>query len=122
MAGLAGLNNLPEKPQKAVLTKPVPAKSKSKDVPKRESFVNWYAKNKKNLQEEFPDLSIPDLTKIGLTRFKEQTATKSSSDAETCSTTKEESKKRKLSNSEDKQEVQAKRSTNNILSKFAFDK
>lgn len=122
MAGLAGLNNLPEKPQKAALTKSISAKPKSKDVPKKESFVNWYAKNKKNLQEEFPDLSIPELTKMGLTRFKEQTTTNSNSEAVACLTTREESKKRKLSNSEDKQEVQAKRSVSSILSEFAYDK
>ncbi|XP_014482710.1 PREDICTED: WD repeat and HMG-box DNA-binding protein 1 [Dinoponera quadriceps] len=119
--GLAGLNSLPEKPQKAALTKPAPAKPKS--CPKKESFVNWYAKNKKNLQEEFPELSVAELTKIGLTRFKEQTTTKQS-DAVACSTTtttREESKKRKLSNSGDEQDVKTKRSTSSILSEFAYD-
>ncbi|XP_025153504.1 WD repeat and HMG-box DNA-binding protein 1 isoform X2 [Harpegnathos saltator] len=116
--GLAGLNNLPEKPQKVAPIKSVMAKPKSKDGPKKESFVNWYAKNKKNLQEEFPELSIPELTKIGLTRFKEQTK-QPSSDTVTGSTTRED-KKRKLSNPEDEHET--KRSTASILSEFAYDK
>lgn len=121
------MNNLPEKPQKTKTVSP-PSKPKSKDKdPKRESFVNWYAKNKKNLQEEFPELSVAELTKIGLTRYKEQTAPKQSNSdhtvtSSTITSTREESKKRKLSNSEDEQGVEAKRPTSSILSKFAYDK
>lgn len=116
------MNSLPEKSQKAALTKPAPAKPKSKDGPKKESFVNWYAKNKKNLQEEFPNLNRAELTKISLTRYQEQSKSDSVACSSTTTNTREESKKRKLSNPEDEQGVEAKRSTSSILSEFAYDK
>ncbi|KYN15387.1 WD repeat and HMG-box DNA-binding protein 1 [Trachymyrmex cornetzi] len=92
--GLAGLNSLPEKPQKPALPKITPVKSKSKTEPKKDSFINWYAKNKKNLQEEFPEINVSELTKIGLTRYKEEVA-QSNTDNATGSS--ELFKKRKLS-------------------------
>lgn len=114
---MAGLNNLPEKQQKPTLSKIVPSKPKPKAEPKKESFVNWYAKNKTSLQEEFPELSIADLTKIGLTRYKEETAQSNSNIAESS-----EGKKRKLSNQNSEQNNVAKRSTSSKLSDFAFNK
>ncbi|OAD56165.1 WD repeat and HMG-box DNA-binding protein 1 [Eufriesea mexicana] len=100
-----GLDITPEKPQK--LATPVPSKSKTKEVkdtPKKETFISWYAKNKKSLQEKFPDLSPADLTKIALTRYKEQTVgSQNNSSVEST-----ELKKRKLS-PESEQENQPKR-------------
>ncbi|KAL0104850.1 hypothetical protein PUN28_016473 [Cardiocondyla obscurior] len=117
--GLAGLNNLPEKPQKPTLPKSVPVKSKSKTEPKKGSFINWYSKNKKNLQEEFPEMNVAELTKIGFTRYKEDT-TQSSADNETRPL--EVLKKRKLSDSDAEHNNEAKRSISSKLSEFAFDK
>ncbi|XP_071642540.1 WD repeat and HMG-box DNA-binding protein 1-like [Temnothorax longispinosus] len=117
--GLAGLNSLPEKPQKPALSKVVPVKSKSKTESKKESFVNWYAKNKKNLQEEFPEVNVAELTKIGLTRYKEE-LTQSSADNAAGSS--ELFKKRKLSSPDNEHSSEAKRSISSKLSEFAFDK
>ncbi|XP_071562752.1 WD repeat and HMG-box DNA-binding protein 1 [Temnothorax nylanderi] len=117
--GLAGLNSLPEKPQKPALSKVVPVKSKSKTESKKESFVNWYAKNKKNLQEEFPEVNVAELTKIGLTRYKEELAQSSADNAAGSS---ELIKKRKLSSPDNEHSSEAKRSISSKLSEFAFDK
>ncbi|XP_076237790.1 WD repeat and HMG-box DNA-binding protein 1 [Calliopsis andreniformis] len=115
--GLAGLDITPEKPQKVIT--PIPPKTKTKvakDTPKKETFVSWYAKNKKNLQEEFPELSPADLTKTALARYKEKDGISQSKD-----TPESESKKRKLS-PENEQNNQAKRASSKILSSFAFEK
>jgi len=113
------LNSLPEKPQKPALSK-VPVKSKSKTESKKESFVNWYAKNKKNLQEEFPEINVAELTKIGLTRYKEETA---QSNVDNAAGSSELSKKRKLSSPDKEHSSEAKRSIiSSKLSEFAFDK
>ncbi|XP_011876288.1 PREDICTED: WD repeat and HMG-box DNA-binding protein 1 [Vollenhovia emeryi] len=117
--GLAGLNSLPEKPQKPALSKVVPVKSKSKTESKKESFVNWYAKNKKNLQEEFPEVNVAELTKIGLTRYKEEAA---QSNADNAAGSSELFKKRKLSSPDNEHSSEAKRSVSSKLSEFAFDK
>ncbi|XP_011639181.1 WD repeat and HMG-box DNA-binding protein 1 isoform X2 [Pogonomyrmex barbatus] len=117
--GLAGLNTLPEKPQKPALTKVVPIKSKSKTETKKESFVNWYAKNKKNLQEEFSEVNVAELTKIGLTRYKEETAQSNTNNTVGPS---ELIKKRKLSSPDNEHSSEAKRFVSNKLSEFAFDK
>ncbi|XP_077278003.1 WD repeat and HMG-box DNA-binding protein 1-like [Temnothorax americanus] len=117
--GLAGLNRLPEKPQKPALSKVVPVKSKSKTESKKESFVNWYAKNKKNLQEEFPEVNVAELTKIGLTRYKEEL---SQSSADNAAGSSELFKKRKLSSPDNEHSSEAKRSISSKLSEFAFDK
>lgn len=116
--GLAGLNSLPEKPQKPALTKVVPVKSKSKTESKEGSFVKWYNKNKKNLQEEFPEGNVDELTKIGLTRFKEETA---QSNADNTAGPSELFKKRKLSSS-DNEHSEAKRAVSSKLNSFAFEK
>ncbi|KAK1131589.1 hypothetical protein K0M31_017882 [Melipona bicolor] len=116
--GLAGLEVTPEKPQKVIT--PVSSKSKTKeakDGPKRETFISWYAKNKKNLQEEFPELSAADLTKTALARYKEKNI--DSQNNKTPETS--ESKKRKLS-PENEQNNEPKRSSTKILSSFAFEK
>lgn len=97
----------------------MPVKSKSKTESKKESFVNWYAKNKKNLQEEFPEMNVAELTKIGLTRYKEETAQSNTNNAGGSS---ELFKKRKLSNPDDENNSEAKRSVSSKLSQFAFDK
>lgn len=117
--GLAGLNSLPEKPQKPALTKPTPVKSKPKSEAKKESFVTWHAKNKKNLQEEFPEKSTAELVKIGLKRYKEETAESNSDNA---SESLESSKKRKLSDSENGDSNEVKRSLSSKLSEFAYNK
>jgi len=113
------LNSLPEKPQKPALTKVMSVKSKSKTESKKVSFVNWYAKNKKNLQEEFPEMNVTELTKIGLTRYKEETAQSNTDNAAGPS---ELFKKRKLSSPDDEHSSEAKRSVSSKLSEFAFDK
>lgn len=117
--GLAGLNSLPEKPQKPALTKVPPVKAKSKAEPKKESFVNWYAKNKKSLQEEFPEVNVGELTKIGLARYKEETA---QSNGDSAAGPSELFKKRKLSSPDNEHTSEAKRSVSSKLSEFAFDK
>lgn len=109
------MNSLPEKPQKSVKT--VPVKPKSKIESRKESFVTWYAKNRKNLQEEFPEINVVELTKIGLTRYKEETSNSNNTDSAIESS--EINKKRKLSSPDSNE---AKRSLNSKLSQFAFDK
>ncbi|XP_076276688.1 WD repeat and HMG-box DNA-binding protein 1 [Lasioglossum baleicum] len=113
--GLAGLEITPEKPQK--LLAPILPKSKTKetkDGPKKETFISWYAKNKKSLQEEFPELSPADLTKQALARYKETDVTPKKNG--TIEPT--ESKKRKLS--PDDEQNKPKRSSSKTLSSFAF--
>ncbi|CAK9804293.1 WD repeat and HMG-box DNA-binding protein 1 [Anthophora quadrimaculata] len=114
--GLANLDITPEKPQK--LSTPISAssKSKTKDASKKETFISWYAKNKKSLQEEFPELSPADLTKRALTRYKEKD-TASPNNISSPS----EPKKRKLS-PEKEETNQPKRASSKILSSFAFEK
>ncbi|KZC07659.1 PREDICTED: WD repeat and HMG-box DNA-binding protein 1 [Dufourea novaeangliae] len=115
--GLAGLDITPEKPQKLSVSTPAPSKSKAKEAKagaKKETFISWYAKNKKSLQEEFPELSPADLTKTALSRYKEIGATPTSNVPPESTDT----KKRKLS-SEDEQN-KPKRVANKILSTFAF--
>ncbi|XP_060817522.1 WD repeat and HMG-box DNA-binding protein 1 [Bombus pascuorum] len=117
--GLAGLEIAPEKPQKLTTLTPIPLKSKTKeakDGPKKETFVSWYARNKKSLQEEFPELSAADLTKTALARYKEESTVSQNNTQETS-----ESKKRKLS-LENEQNNEPKRSSSKMLSSFAFDK
>lgn len=119
ITGLAGLDITPIKPQKLPTTL-APPKSKTKelkDAPKKESFVSWYAKNKKSLQEEFPELSPVDLTKTALARYKEKDIV--SQKKNTPDTL--ESKKRKLS-PDSEQNNQPKRASSTILSSFAFEK
>lgn len=114
--GLAGLDITPEKPQKLITSIPVHPKSKSKeskDTSKKETFVSWYAKNKKSLQEKFPELNSTDLTKTALARYKEIYAVSQSNDSL-------ESKKRKLS-SENEQNNEPKR-VSNVLSSFVYKK
>ena len=93
---------------------------KSKTNSKKESFVYWYAKNEKNLREEFPEVNPEELTKIGVTRYKEKTAQSNTaqSNADNAAGPSELFKKRKLS-SPDNEHNEAKRS---LSSKFAFDK
>ncbi|XP_043253112.1 WD repeat and HMG-box DNA-binding protein 1 [Colletes gigas] len=112
--GLAGLDITPDKSQKLT---PIPVKPKTKDSKsalKRETFIGWYAKNKKSLQEEFPELSSADLTKTALARYKEKNAASQNSSPL-------ESKKRKLS-SENEQNNEPKRASSKLLSSFAFTK
>ncbi|XP_012148705.2 WD repeat and HMG-box DNA-binding protein 1 [Megachile rotundata] len=113
--GLAGLDVTPDKPQKpTTLVTPKPKTKPAKDTPKKETFVSWYAKNKKSLQEEFPELSPADLTKAALARYKEKEVVKNQDSSESL-----ESKKRKLSPESD-QSNQPKRGT--LLSSFAYEK
>ncbi|KAL6444509.1 hypothetical protein ACFW04_001974 [Cataglyphis niger] len=116
--GLAGLNSLPEKPQKPAKTLPV--KPKSKTESRKESFVTWYAKYRKDLQEEFPEVNVVELTKIGLARYKE--ATSKSNNADNAVESSELNKKRKLSSPDNEHSNEAKRSLSSKLSQFAFDK
>ncbi|XP_012277279.1 WD repeat and HMG-box DNA-binding protein 1 isoform X2 [Orussus abietinus] len=99
---LSELDALLEQPQKTKSPVVVPSKPKPKKSPRKESFVSWYAKNKKSLQEEFPELSSADLTKAALKRFKEEGP----------------SKKRKLSNGANEEDSQAKRPSINKLTDF----
>lgn len=117
--GLASLNTLSEKPEKPTSIKTLPVTSKPKSVPKKESFVNWHVKNKKNLQEEFPEMSAAELIRIGLRRYKEETAESNSDNASGSS---ESSKKRKLSNAENGDSNEVKRSISSKLSEFAYNK
>ncbi|XP_014610650.1 PREDICTED: WD repeat and HMG-box DNA-binding protein 1-like [Polistes canadensis] len=90
--GLIGLNTAQEKPQRSVVEKITPSpKFKSKNEVKKETFVAWYAKQKKHLQEEFPDYKPAELTKIALSRYKEISKTQDKEEPS-------EKKKRKLSN------------------------
>lgn len=88
-----------------------------KDVVKKETFISWYAKNKKNLQEEFPDLSPADLTKYALVKYKEKNESSQNNNILTSL----ESKKRKLS-PESEENNKSKRTSSKILSSFAFEK
>ncbi|XP_054000831.1 WD repeat and HMG-box DNA-binding protein 1 [Hylaeus anthracinus] len=114
--GLAGLDITPDKSLKLTTPMSAPAKSKTKepkDGPKKETFVGWYAKNKKSLQEEFPELSPTDLTKTALARYKEKDAARQNNSSS-------EPKKRKLSSENEQNEP--KRSSSKVLSSFAFTK
>jgi len=72
------------------------------------------------LQEEFPEVNVSELTKIGLTRYKEEVA-QSNTDNATGSS--ELFKKRKLSSPDkDNSQDDAKRAVRSKLSEFAFDK
>ncbi|XP_066591186.1 WD repeat and HMG-box DNA-binding protein 1 isoform X2 [Prorops nasuta] len=112
--GLEGLSTAPQKPIKQATPKPLPTKSIVKNTRSKESFVNWYAKQKKSLQEEFPHLNSSDLTKEALQRYKDEVAAP-------CSQTDEvlEGKKRKAS-PELKLENQPKRSVSSALSAFSY--
>lgn len=117
--GLAGLDIAPQKIQKLTLSS-VSSKLKTKeikDVVKKETFISWYAKNKKNLQEEFPDLSPADLTKYALAKYKEKNESSQNNNILTSL----ESKKRKLS-PESEESNKSKRTSSKILSSFAFEK
>ncbi|KAG7206975.1 hypothetical protein KM043_000866 [Ampulex compressa] len=113
--GLAGLDAAPEKLQKLVATTAV--KPKPKNTVKKETFVGWYAKNKKSLQEEFPDLNPAELTKTALLRYKEDIVRQPLDTTEIT-----EGKKRKLSSPDNEQINQPKRVTGKTLSSFAFEK
>ncbi|KAK2582311.1 hypothetical protein KPH14_004650 [Odynerus spinipes] len=115
--GLIGLSNAQEKSQKSVIDKKAPVKSKPKNDVKRETFVSWYAKQKKHLQEEFPDHTPAELTKIALSKYKEMSATSMQNTDELT-----EGKKRKLSQSPESDNNQTKRSYIEKLSNFACDK
>ncbi|XP_031834526.2 WD repeat and HMG-box DNA-binding protein 1 isoform X1 [Nomia melanderi] len=115
--GLALLDITPEKPQKLSVPSSAPSKLKSKetkDGPKKETFISWYAKNKKSLQEEFPELSPADLTKTALTRYKSKVEPPPNDDV----TESSESRKRKLSS--DDEQNKPKRASSKVLSSFAF--
>lgn len=120
--GLAGLDITPEKPQK--VTTPTLPKSKTKeakDTIKKETFVSWYAKNKKSFQEEFPELSATDLTKTALARYKEKDGISEKKSTKADAVGSLESKKRKLS-PEKEQNNQPKRTSSTILSSFIYEK
>lgn len=112
------MNSLPEKPQKPAKTLPV--KPKSKTESRKESFVTWYAKYRKDLQEEFPQVNVVELTKIGLARYKE--ATLKSNNVDNAVESSEINKKRKLSSPDNEHSNEAKRSLSSKLSQFVFDK
>ncbi|XP_029056611.2 WD repeat and HMG-box DNA-binding protein 1 isoform X1 [Osmia bicornis bicornis] len=115
--GLAGLDITLDKPQKpAPFIALKPKAKQAKDAPKKETFVSWYAKNKKSLQEEFPELSPADLTKAALARYKEKEVIPNRNTPESS-----ESKKRKLS-PESEQNDQPKRGLNTLLSSFSYSK
>ncbi|XP_034948517.1 WD repeat and HMG-box DNA-binding protein 1-like [Chelonus insularis] len=92
--GLEGLNSLPEKPQKIKTPTVTPVSSKQNltgsSQRKGDNFVQWYLKNKADLQKEFPDLKSVELGKIAKKRFEEESSGFNHSDT----------KKRKLSDSE----------------------
>jgi len=115
--GLAGLNSLPEKLEKLQKPPLKVTKSKSKTESKEGSFIKWYTKNKKKLQEEFPEMIDGELLKIGLTRYKEETR---QSNIDNTTESSDSLKKRKLSSPDN--EHSNKRSTSSVLSKFAFNK
>jgi len=117
--GLAGLNSLPEKLEKLHKPPLKVTKSKSKTESKEGSFIKWYTKNKKKLQEEFPEMIDGELLKIGLTRYKEETR---QSNIDNTTESSDSLKKRKLSSPDNEHSNKVKRSTSSILSKFAFDK
>ncbi|XP_047354511.1 WD repeat and HMG-box DNA-binding protein 1 isoform X1 [Vespa velutina] len=114
-AGLTGLNTAQEKPQRSVTEKNLSSKSKPKNEVKKETFVGWYAKQKKHLQEEFPSYKPAELTKIALSRYKEISTTQDKEEQS-------EGKKRKLSSPETEQNSQNKRSYTEKLSTFACEK
>lgn len=116
--GLAGLDVTPDKPQKSMPSSSrsmAASKSKTKDAPKKETFIGWYAKNKKNLQAEFPELNPAELTKAAMMKFKEKDV--SSQDSSTSSQPLE-SRKRKLS---PQQDTEPKRTSNQTLRSFEFN-
>ena len=114
------------------MQKPKSSASKAK---KTESFLSWFSRNKKHLQEEFPEISLTELTKLGLTKFKESSQDikpkesaqdKISTESAEDITSKEaniETKKRKLSESDETAPVsEPKRSASSKLAAFANDK
>jgi hypothetical protein len=107
-----------EKPYKPPLKV---TKSKSKTESKEGSFIKWYTKNKKKLQEEFPEMIDGELLKIGLTRYKEETR-QSTIDIDNTTESSDSLKKRKLSSPDNEHSNKVKRSASSVLSKFAFDK
>lgn len=111
--GLGGLNSIPDKPEKPQ-TPLATLKPKIKSIEtKKETFVGWYLKNKSDLAAEFPELSAAELTKVALTRFKEDPDdSQTSADGE--------AKKRKLSSPEPA-DSQTKRPANSLL-QFLSDK
>jgi len=70
------------------------------------------------LQEEFPEMNATELIKIGLNRYKEETE----SNSDNANGSSESSKKRKLSDSENGDSNEVKRSISSKLSEFAYNK
>lgn len=114
-----------------MVQKPKPAPTKAK---KTESFVSWFSRNKKHLQEEFPEISITELTKLGLSKFKESPQDIKSKESPQVIKSKEssqdlkskeenlETKKRKLCESGETTPVsEPKRSASSKLAAFAND-
>lgn len=109
-SALDGLNTLPNKPQKTKTPTLSVTKTKPKLLAdKKPNFVTWFEKKKAEFQEEFPEVSTHELTRIGLERYK---AESDSQDLET--------KKRKLSGTESR-DSDAKRPASKLLD-FAFTK
>ncbi|XP_057323397.1 WD repeat and HMG-box DNA-binding protein 1 [Microplitis mediator] len=117
--GLDGLNSLPEKISKTPVTvKTTTGRKglgkKEANGEKKETFVKWFEKNKPDLQAEFPELSLSDLTKTALKRYKED-----SDDSQKSNGSDSDNKKRKLSSPDS--DSQSKKSTGS-LSSFLRDK
>lgn len=116
---MAQFNTLPENPRKAaasVTSAEKPKASEKKETNKEGSFVSWYGKNKKKLQEEFPELNPSELTKAALKKFKDMEGQPNSTDNNS------QGKKRKLSSEDSNGDTQPKLTTATKLSSFAFTK
>ncbi|KAK0078713.1 hypothetical protein PV325_002159 [Microctonus aethiopoides] len=112
--GLDGLNSLPEKPQKpktpnlsSLKTQLQQQKISPMNKVKKETFVTWFEKNKEDLQNEFPEMSPSDLTKVALPRYKEESQ-------ELLKSQNTENKKRKLISPES-ENSQSKRPPSKLL-------
>ena len=122
----------PINPLPVTINKP----KKAKAAPQRESFVSWFGKNKKMLEEKFPELDSSQLTKKAFEVYKVDTG-KPSNGITTNNTnneiktngqeiaptsndeTNESSKKRKLNDQEADETNQPKRSFMSKLAAFS---
>lgn len=90
--------------------------------------MQWFATHKQEISQEFPELSLNDLTKKGMARFREESSlqslsTSDSQELDSQETQLTESTKRKLEDSDVLHSAEnVKKVASNKLSMFAFHK
>lgn len=121
VTGLLALDTRDE-PKKLPITSPIlqkikkpSIKTKEKLPTKKESYVKWYVRNKKKLEEEFPGMNATELTAKCLEKYRNMP-----DDVDSTKDDNEETKKRKLSETDETMPVsEAKKSTSSKLAAFA---